>query len=311
MSDADSDTAPGDPESFSGGFPAVIDLAPGSEPDRFLGPKSPERTGRTYGGQLLAQGVMAAYNTLEPADDGGVDRHLHSLHSLFLRGGEVDQPTEWAVERVREGRSFSVRQASGYQDGRELFRIMLSFHVPEPGMDYEPTPDFDIASLPGAEQVETSYVDFCRAHPDLAGSDWSGDERPIEIRYINPPDPVEGPPCLDPQQTWIRLPGPLPPLDEHPGLHAAGLAYMADGTLIDHVLLPHGYRWSDARLTGASLDHSMWFRRPVRADQWLLYDQRVESTGGARGLAVGRFYTPAGELVATCTQEGLMRWEDR
>ncbi len=286
-------------------FARVVDLAAGVEADRFVGPVSPERSGRTYGGQLLAQAVVAAARTVE--DDG----HIHSLHSLFLRPGDVDETTDWRVERVREGRSFSVRQTSGFQAGKEIFRLMASFHVPEKGFEYAPPIDFDMAAVPAPEEVPTSYVEFCRSHPDLADSDWSGEDRPIEIRYIDPPDPVGGPPLLDPQQTWIRLLGPLPELADDPGLHAGGLAYMADGTLIDHVLLPHGYRWSDARLTGASLDHAMWFRKPVRVDQWLLYDQRVESTGGARGLATGRFYTAEGELVATCTQEGLMRWDDR
>ncbi|MGH1492893.1 MAG: acyl-CoA thioesterase [Acidimicrobiales bacterium] len=282
-------------------FSSVVDLSVGSAPDRFIGPVSPERGGRTYGGQLLAQAVQAAYLTV---DD---DRQINSLHALFLRPGAVDETTDWQVERVREGRSFSTRETSGFQGGKEIFRLMASFHVPEDGLEFEPPTDFDIASVPPPEEVETTYLDFCQAHPDLAASDWFGQDRPIEIRYIDPPDPIGGPPLLDPQQTWIRLLGTL---TDDPGLHAAGLAYMADGTLIDHVLLPHGFRWSDARLTGASLDHAMWFRRSVRVDQWLLYDQRVESTGGGRGLATGRFYTSTGELVATCTQEGLIRWQD-
>lgn len=288
-------------------FVDVVDLSPtttsGSEVDHFTGPISPERTGRTYGGQLLAQAVVAGCRTVE-------DSHVHSLHALFLRGGEVDQETHWEVERVREGRSFTVRQVSGFQNDKEIFRVMLSFHAPEQGFEFAPVTDFDISTVPGPEDVQTSYADFVWAHPDMADSDWSGDERPIEILYIDPPDPVSSPPRLEPQQTWIRLPGTLPSLSDDPGIHAAGLAYLADATLIDHVLLPHGYRWSDARLTGASLDHAMWFRKPVRADQWFLYDQRVESTGSARGLATGRFYSPDGELVATCTQEGLIRWNE-
>ena len=106
---------------------------------------------------------------------------------------------------------------------------------------------------------------------------------------------------------WVRVPGTLPDVGQ---VHDAGLVYVSDATLIDHALLPHGYRWFDARLTGASLDHVMWFHRPVRADDWLLYDQRVEWTGAARGLVTGRLYRPDGLLVATCSQEGLIRWAD-
>ena len=127
----------------------------------------------------------------------------------------------------------------------------------------------------------------------------------MDIRYINAPHAPEGEPITEPQLMWMRIRDSIAD-DRH--LHDVGLAYLADATLVDHVMLPHGHRWQDGRLTGASLDHAMWFHRPVRADEWLFYDQRVENTGGARGLASGRFYTSTGQLVATCMQEGLMRW---
>lgn len=282
-------------------FAEVIDLVPDSSPDHFIGPASPERGGTVFGGQLLAQAVAAAYRTV--ADD----RQLHSLHALFLRAGDVDLTTQWQVERVRDGRSFSSRSVSGFQNGKEAFRLLTSFQVPEPGLDYQPEPDFDIGAIPAPDDVPMTYVDFCRAHPDVGSTDWFGQDRPMEIRYIDPPNPVGGPPDHRPQRTWIRMSGTLP---DHLPTHYAGLAYLADGTLIDHVLLPHGYRWHDARVTGTSLDHAMWFRVAPRVDEWLLYDQRVESTGGARGLATGRFYDLDGRLLGTCTQEGLMRWSD-
>lgn len=271
----------------------------GSGIDVFIGPPAPERGGRTYGGQLLAQAVAAAYRTV------GDERRVHSLHGLFLRAGEVDQPTRWAVERLRDGRSFAARVVAGGQRHREVCRVIASFHTPEGGLEYQPTPDFDMASVPRPDDVASTYVEFCRAHPDFDPGSWFGPDRPMEIRYIEPPDPAGGPPITAPQLTWTRLAGPLP---EDPVVHDAGLAYLSDATLIDHALLPHGYRWNDARLTGASLDHAMWFHRAARADRWLLFDQRVESTSGARGLATGRLYGEAGELVATCGQEGLLRW---
>lgn len=282
-------------------FLELIDLTSGSGRDRFTGPPSPERGGRTYGGQFLAQAITAAYRTV---DD---DRLVHSLHSLFLRAGDVDRPTSWEVERVRDGRSFAVRQVTGHQEGREAFRVLVSLHVPEDGLDFRPDPDFSMAELPRPEDVTMSYVEFCRAHPDVELADWHGQDRPMDILYIDAPDPASGPPTDRPQRTWMRLTGSLP---SDPRVHHAGLAYLADATLIDHVMLPHGHRWHDARLTGVSLDHAMWFYDlpTTRTDQWLLYDQRVEVTGGARGLATGRFYTETGVLVSTCTQEGLMRW---
>ena len=280
-------------------FLQLLDLTADGATDRFIGPPSPERGGRTYGGQFLAQAVAAAQRTV---DD---DRLVHSLHGLFLRPGDVDRATSWEVERVRDGRSFAVRSVVGSQEGKEAFRVLLSLQVPEPGFSYQPSPGFSIADLPEPDAVSMSYVEFCLAHPDVAAAAWFGQDRPMDIRYIDPPDPVSGPPSERPQRTWTRIIGPLP---DHPWIHRAGQVYLADATLIDHVVLPHGHRWHDARLTGASLDHAMWFYGDVRADRWLLYDQRVELTGGARGLASGRFYTPDGVLVSTCTQEGLMRW---
>lgn len=288
-------------ERVLGGFQAVIALIHGTEPGSFVGPASPERSGATYGGQLMAQAVAAAYRTV---DD---DRRIHSLHALFLRAGAVDETTRWQVEQVRDGRSFSARSVSGHQSGREIFRVMTSFHVPEQGLDHQPTADVDLESLPGPDEVTTTYIDFCNGHPDTAGADWHGEDRPMDIRYIDPPDPAGGPVEDGPQLMWCRVSEPLP---DDPAVHDAALAYLADSTLIDHVMLPHGRRWHDGSLTGVSLDHAMWFHRSARADQWLLYEQGVESTGGARGLASGRLRTRDGTLVATCGQEGLMRYAD-
>ncbi len=288
-------------ETVDDGFPAVIALTAGPDPGSFVGPESPERSGATYGGQLMAQAVSAAYRTV---DD---DRRIHSLHALFLRAGAVDETTLWQVEQIRDGRSFSARSVSGHQGGKEIFRVMTSFHVPEPGLDHQPTAVFDQGSLPDPDEVTTTYIDFCNAHPDTADADWHGEDRPMDIRYIDHPDPAGGPVDEGPQLMWCRVTGGLP--DDHV-THDAALAYLADSTLIDHVTLPHGRRWHDGALTGVSLDHAMWFHRPARADQWLLYEQAVESTGGARGLAAGRFWTRDGTLVATCGQEGLMRFAD-
>ena len=282
-------------------FATLVDLAPGSSADHLIGPPAPERGGRTYGGQFMAQAVSAAYRTVSD------DRFVHSFHGLFLRAGDVDQSTEWEVERVRDGRSFSTRSVIGRQGGKDVFRAVLSLHVPEDGFEFQHQTDFEPGGLPEPEAVTTSYVEFCDAHPALEPGDWFGEDRPMDIRYIDPPPPGSGPPITAPQRMWAKISEALP---DDPRIHHAGLLYLSDSTLIDHVLLPHGHRWSDPRLTGASLDHAMWLYRAARADEWLLFDQRVELTGGARGLATGRFHKPDGTQVATCSQEGLIRWDD-
>ena len=262
--------------------------------DAFLAPPSPERRGRLYGGQLLAQGLLAATHTVD------APRAPHSLHGYFLRAGAVDAPLRVEVERTRDGRSFSARAARVLQDGRELFRLLASYQVPEPG------PAFTARAMPpvpAPDAVGMTYNEFSRRAGE--GEDWDGEARPMELRYVNPPDPAPGEPVLEDQRVWMRSAGRLPDDDT---LHAAGLAYLADSTLIDHAALPHGRRWQEPALNGASLDHAMWFHRPARADAWLLFDQSVEATGGGRGFVTGRIYTADGALVATCAQEGVLRW---
>lgn len=279
-------------------FARLVELTPLAA-GAWLGGPSPERAGTTFGGQFLAQGLAAAYRSV------AADRRVHSLHAYFLRAGDVAEPTTYEVEVVRDGRSFATRAVGGHQRGREVFRMMLSFHVPEEGFDYQPDARYPVESVPAPDEVSVTYNDFTHQHRDIGPDPWEGEGRPMDIRYVNPPVSPEGVPVVEPQLMWLRIVGTVP---AGQACHDAGLAYLADSTLVDHVMLPHGYRWQDARLTGTSLDHAMWFHRPVQADSWLLYDQRVQHTGGARGLATGRFYASSGELVATCSQEGLMRW---
>lgn len=285
-------------------FTDMMRLSPGNTAASFIAPEAIESGDRTFGGQFLAQCLVAAQRTV------GDDRYVNSLHAYFLRGGDVDKPMDIQVATIRDGRSFSMRQVQAFQDDKELFRTMISFHVPEDGLEYEPQVEFD---APPADSVGFTYNEFSQAleanfaNPQAGDDDqpWGGHARPMDIRYINPPEGATGPPVTEPQLMWMRI---SEALDDNRRMHEAGLAYLADSTLIDHVALPHGLRWQDPNLTGTSLDHAMWFRRPVRADEWLLYEQRIESTAGSRGLATGRFYTEAGELVATCAQEGLLRF---
>ncbi len=276
-------------------FSELLDLRRASN-DTFEAPVACETSGRMYGGQFLAQGVAAAQLTV--ADD----RSVNSLHAYFLRPGDVDIPTTLRVERVRDGRGYSSRSVSTFQSDREVFRMLLSFQVPQPG------PEFSARSMPAApapDSVKTLYTDFVDAQIPADEAPWHGALRPMDIRYVNPPDAPAGTPVIEPQLIWMRIDEPL---GAEQNRHDAGLTYLADSTLIDHVVLPHGHRWNEPGFDGTSLDHSMWFHRRARADEWLLFDQTPEATACERGLASGRFYNQAGELVATCMQEGLLRW---
>ena len=269
---------------------ALVETAP----DRFTAPEAPESEGRMYGGQLLAQALAAAERTVTD------DRRAHSLHAYFLAPGDVSTTVDMQVERVRDGRSFSSRCVSARQDGAELFRMVVSYHIDEPG---EPFAGHRKPDVPPPEDVALTYEEFSRSVGRQ--QEWDLEARPMDTRCINPPVAPPGEPVLEDQRMWMRISERLP---VSPGLHQAGLAYLSDSTLIDHVVLPHGRRWQDPALTGASLDHAMWFHNPVRADEWLLFDQSVEATGSGRGLATGRIFDADGTLAATCMQEGLIRW---
>ena len=268
----------------------VVDLGD----DRFEAPVAPEPSDRMFGGQFLAQCLRAAQATLPG------DREVHSLHAYFLRPGDVDLTSTLVVDRVRDGRRFSSRMITAHQRDKEMFRMMASFQVPSPGLEYTAG---EMGSAPEPDSVSMTYNAFSEAQtPDLEGP-WSGAARPVDIRYINPPDDERGVAITEPQRMWMRVDESL---DDDQDLHDAGMAYLADTTLVDHIMLPHGHRWQDPGFDGASLDHAMWFHRRCRADEWLLYHQNVEATAGERGLASGRFYNRAGELVVSCMQEGLL-----
>ena len=260
----------------------------------FEGPASPEEGDTLFGGHLLAQCLAAGQMTVAH------DRHVNSLHAYFMRPGDVDLPIAITVNPVRDGRSFSWRETVASQRGRELFRMSASYQAPAESPDYARPARPDV---PPPEQVPFTYGDFTMRQ---TGEDrWDGMGRPVDIRYINAPEAPRGAAVTESQLMWMRIPERL---TDAPAIHHAGLAYLSDATLVDHVMLPHGLRWQDADFLGTSLDHAMWFHRFARADEWLLFEQTVDSTGDGRGLARGYFYDRAGALIATCMQEGLMRW---
>ena len=256
------------------------------EDDLFRGASPDTDVQRVFGGQVLGQALSAATATVEP------DRSVHSLHGYFLLPGDPAAPIVYEVDRSRTGRSFSTRRVVARQHGRNIFVMSASYQIPEPGLDHaDPRPDApDPEDLPA---IPTSPADDGEdALWNILYRRWTA----FDIRRV----PDTGP---ERRQVWLRTSAPLP---DDPHLHTAVLAYVSDltllsTTLIRHKLLPH------KEVQIASLDHAIWFHRPARADQWLLYDQASPSASGARGLATGRLFTREGTLVATVVQEGLLR----
>lgn len=246
---------------------------------------APETTlQRVFGGQVLAQGLMAAGASVPD------DRHPHSLHGYFLRPGDPAVPIVYVVERTRDGRSFSTRRTVARQHGRPIFHMTSSFQIVEPGFDHQdPMPD-----VPGPEGLP-SFQERMAARgasgPQL--DEWSA----LDVRFVSLDDPGR-------LQVWLKTEGPMP---DQPLLHAATLAYASDLTLLASATARHRLAVDDPRVVTASIDHAMWFHRPVRTDAWLLHDQESPSASGARGIGRGRVFDLDGSLVATTVQEGLMR----
>jgi acyl-CoA thioesterase-2 len=268
--------------------------------------RSPAWGTRVYGGQFLGQALLAATSSVADGT-GDAAQRAHSLHAYFLRAGDIAEPIEYRVSTVRDGRAFAVREVRALQHGREAFRLVASFHTPEDGPEHTPSRP-DIADLPGPDDGLPSYHDWVVESYDAARVEdrTRAAARPttLDVRYVDAPPPRPDGPVATPQRMWARS---STPLGDSPGLHEAALAYLSDETLIDQAMLPHGRRWSDAELEAASLDHAMWFCRPARADEWLLFEQTVVSTAGARAQVRGDLYRRDGTLVATACQEGLVR----
>ena len=270
----------------------LLDLEP-IEVNIFRGLSPDESRQRVFGGQVAGQALVAAARTV--ADD----RQVHSLHGYFLRPGDPAVPILYEVDRIRDGRSFTTRRVVGIQHGRAIFNLQASFHVQESGLDHQlPMPDVpDPESLPDFKSRLERYRDML--------GEWYERPRPIDTRYVEG-DPI-GRRHRTPQprqRVWMRADGELP---DDPVLHACVVTYASDMTLLDTTLLPHGVGWADDSVQMASLDHAMWFHRPFRADEWLLYDQITPSTFGSRGLASGSIFTRDGRLVVSVMQEGLIR----
>ena len=279
-------------------FLALMDIEPAGD-DRWIAHSPANGWSRVFGGQVLAQSLVAAERSVE-------GRAPHSLHAYFILGGDPAEPIELCVERVRDGRSFSVRRIVARQRGEIMFVMSVSFQVEEPG-DLEHALPMPEATSPEATPDPIALA--AALPPEQAARVQGFFDRisPIELRPLDPSRyrPIAPGVPSDPRQSlWIRLKGPLP---DDPAIHRAALVFLSDMTLIDTVLVAHGYSIARGQFQTASLDHAVWLHRPFRADDWLLYSQDSPSAQGARGLTRGLLYTRYGLLAATTTQEGLVR----
>jgi acyl-CoA thioesterase II len=272
----------------------LLDLEP-IEENIFRGRSPEDRVQRVFGGQVLGQALVAAGRTVE-------GRTCHSLHAYFLRAGDPKVPILYEVDRSRDGSSFTSRRVVAIQHGRPIFTLEASFQLDQPGYEHAfempaaPAPE----TLPDEAELRASVVD--RLPEEYRA--WALRPRPIETRPVDPREyfaPAKRPPH---EMRWIRARGTMP---GELSLHQCVLAYASDMSLLDTGLLPHGIGWFDNKVQMASLDHAMWFHRPFRADEWLLYVQDSPSASGARSFNRGMIFTRDGKLVASVAQEGLMR----
>jgi len=250
---------------------------------------------RVFGGQVLCQSVLAASATVE-------GRLIHSLNAYFLRAGDPLAPIVYSVDRSRDGGSFSARRVVAIQHGRPIFTMAASFQVEEQGLEHQ----FAAPSVPRPEALQTYREISVEAlqHLPQKMRRWMERFGPFEFRRVGDYDPCDPKPQEPRQQIWFRLNGELP---DDPLMHRALLAYVSDFQLIGTATLPHGISWTQGKLIMASLDHSMWFHRDFRFNDWMLYDCDSPSSGGGRGFARGMIYSRDGVLLASTAQEGMIR----
>ena len=290
------------------GFIRLLTVSRESD-DAFTGRMQPDGIGRVFGGQVIAQALQAAQAT---APDG---LEAHSLHAYFLRGGKEGVDIDYATARDFDGRSFANRRVVASQtdeDGkpRPILNLTASFQRPEDGLAH------DDVTMPDVTPPEDLRSDMETRHKlvESAGDKMSEAQRnlvlrprPIDMRTVDRLHWMNSEPREPRAHSWFRTVAPLPSIEENPALHRAVIAYASDYTLLGTSALPHGLSWMRGELVGASLDHAIWFHRPARADEWLLYATDAPWSGGGRGFNRGRIFNRQGELVASVAQEGMMR----
>jgi acyl-CoA thioesterase-2 len=275
----------------------LVDTGARTDEDIFTGPSQWMPNGRVFGGQVLAQALVAATRTVD------ADRAVHSLHGYFLRPGDASAGITFGVDRIHDGRSFSTRRTQAYQNGVPILSVIMSFQTEDEGLEHQAEMPADLPQpedLPSAVEVLSTF-----SHPVAAV--WAR-ERAFDMRHI--PSSVymsvDGPREAK-QAVWIRALGRLP---DDPTVHRAALAYASDYSILEPVMRRHGVAWARPNFKMASLDHAMWWHRFARADEWLLYVQDSPSASGGRGLSRGTIFDREGRLIATVAQEGMIRVGD-
>ena len=272
----------------------LVDTGARTNEDIFTAPSQWMPNGRVFGGQVLAQALLAATRTV-PAD-----RPVHSLHGYFLRPGDASEGITFAVDRLHDGRSFSTRRTQAYQKGVPILSVILSFQTEDDGFEHQIEMPQD---LPGPESLP-SAAELLAAIDHPMARVWA-EERAFDMRHVSTPVyiSVEGEHVAH-QAVWIKALGRLP---DDPDIHRAALAYASDYTILESVMRRHGVIWAQPDLKMASLDHAMWWHRFARADEWLLYVQESPSASGGRGLSFGSIFDRDGRLIASVAQEGTIR----
>ncbi len=268
-----------------------VNLFRGQQPDTALQ--------RVFGGQVAAQALLAGVRTVDP------EFVAHSLHSYFLRPGDTAVPIIYDVERLREGRSFATRRVVARQHGRPIFYLTVSFQRHEDGFEHQ---DAMPEVLPPEQGLDLREI-FRGRGANGRPVEWEKEWAALDVRHVGMSGQGLPEDSARPAQArlWIRVNGTL---GDDPAQHLAAFTYASDMTLLGSTLVPHGVHVGTPGLQAASLDHTVWFHRPFRADEWWLYDQESPSASGARGLALARVFTQNGDLVATVAQEGLIRMRD-
>jgi acyl-CoA thioesterase II len=279
-------------------FQKLLDLEPAGA-DRWIGHTPDNGWTRVFGGQVVAQALTAAQRTAPP------DRAVHSLHGYFILGGDPKEPIQFDVSRVRDGRSFTTRSVVASQRREEIFILSCSFQVQEEGLEHEtPAPE---GPSPDETPDPRAFVELAgeaavRRYEEFLARTDPMELRPLDMSRYRPLKPGEQRPVR--QAQWLRIGQPLP---DDPRLHAAGLAYLSDLTLLDSALARHGETIASGKFQLASLDHALWFHRPAKVDDWLLYMEESPSAQGGRALCRGMLYDRSKRLVASVAQEGLIR----
>lgn len=261
--------------------------------DIFTGPALPTPHGRSFGGQVLGQALAAAGET------AALDRTIHSMHGYFLRPGDAEERMTFEVARLHDGGSFSTRRVQAYQNGEILMSLIASFQTDEPGLEHQD--NYDTSSIPAPDSLPTVWEKY--GHLADTRASWMLN-RPFDLRHVDHDITVR---VVEPGNTmrvWLRS---RDNIEAGQMIHSAALAFASDYLLAEPILRQHSIPWATPGLRVASLDHAMWFHRPFKVDEWLLYVLETPTSQGARGLTHGKFYNQAGQLVASVSQECMIR----